>query len=452
MGAHLYAVPDGHDGGPELQAAIPSLYLPRPAHHGGPGEYPLAPPTPAPADGEQPQEHPLDDGQDEEQILADEAGEQPLDEDEDQGDAADEDEQQWEPARRALTFPDLRPYADVPEAARLLVGGTLAVGRLTVEHAPAGGRLLWRATTATGRALRTAMFATGRALRAATAAVAAVVGPPWRALTGWCHGGEGATGPYKRAGIVAAALFAGGNALQVPGIVRVGIPAVWFLGFLLTGRSPDEAPAKGKGKAPKGKGKSPAPVSKESGPPPAAAPEETPVEPVEETPVGDVEESPVEGAEDVEQDPAGPPAETPAPAPAGPPPLPSPEALAEALHHLYRGGSGVLHTALRDHLRQPHTRAIRAALDVAGIPSRPGVRAGVGAGAPNGPGVHHRSFPPLPLSQGDPQGNSVGAGQSATNTNTTSGEGSEKGFRVDTTDSGFTVYDLSATTHLTPGQ
>jgi hypothetical protein len=111
-------------------------------------------------------------------------------------------------------------------------------------------------------------------------------------------------------------------------------------------------------------------------------------------------------------------------APAEPPRDPSREVLAGALHHLYRGGSGVLHTALVQHLGLADTRAAKRALDEAGIPYRTGVRTPAG----NGPGVHRSDFPPLSPASGSPQGTDVVAGQpantNANNTANTPGKGS----------------------------
>jgi hypothetical protein len=88
---------------------------------------------------------------------------------------------------------------------------------------------------------------------------------------------------------------------------------------------------------------------------------------------------------------------------------PSREDLIGALHHLYRGGSGVLHTALVEHLGLADSRAAKRALDEAGIAYRTGVRTPAG----NGPGVHRDDVPPLPPAQGSPQGADVVAGQPA---------------------------------------
>ncbi|GGZ23612.1 hypothetical protein GCM10010387_16010 [Streptomyces inusitatus] len=98
--------------------------------------------------------------------------------------------------------------------------------------------------------------------------------------------------------------------------------------------------------------------------------------------------------------------------------------LIRALHHLYQGGSGVLHTTLRAHLSLPDTRAVKGLLDEAGIPYRAGVRSPAG----NGPGIHHHDFPPLPPAQDPPQGDVVVAGQAAnTNTNNTANAPAEGG-------------------------
>lgn len=124
------------------------------------------------------------------------------------------------------------------------------------------------------------------------------------------------------------------------------------------------------------------------------------------------------------------------------PPAPSRDAIVRALHALAGDSSGVLDTALRDHLRYPSTRAVREALAKAGITHRSGVRA-VGG---NGPGVHRADFPPLPPSREESPGADVVAGQSANNNNANSGEEPREGFRVVRNDhGGVTIYDLSNT-------
>jgi hypothetical protein len=115
-------------------------------------------------------------------------------------------------------------------------------------------------------------------------------------------------------------------------------------------------------------------------------------------------------------------------APAEAPRDPSREALIGALHHLYRGGSGVLHTALVQHLGLADSRAAKRALDGAGIAYRPGVRTPAG----NGPGVHHDDIPPLPPAQGSPQG-SVVAGQPANANANNAANAPEEGSGVEGT-------------------
>lgn len=103
----------------------------------------------------------------------------------------------------------------------------------------------------------------------------------------------------------------------------------------------------------------------------------------------------------------------------------------------------MLHTALKDHLRLPDTRAVRTALEVAAIPSRAGVRSGVGAAAVNSAGVHTDDFPPLPPAQEAPMGDGVVAGQAPNNNTNNAGERSGKRVRVVRTDAGLTVFDLT---------
>ncbi|MGW3735175.1 hypothetical protein [Streptomyces sp. NPDC005148] len=102
-----------------------------------------------------------------------------------------------------------------------------------------------------------------------------------------------------------------------------------------------------------------------------------------------------------------------------PSPDPSREELTRALHDLYRGGSGVLHTALAQHLPLPSTAVVKRVLDGAGIAHRSGVRTPAG----NGPGVHHHDFPPLPLSQEGPQEQADPANNNANNAASASREG-----------------------------
>lgn len=62
------------------------------------------------------------------------------------------------------------------------------------------------------------------------------------------------------------------------------------------------------------------------------------------------------------------------------------------LQELTIGGGHVRLTQLQEAAGLPDTKAVRALLDEAGVPVRPGVR----AGGRNGPGVHHDDVPPLP--------------------------------------------------------
>lgn len=151
----------------------------------------------------------------------------------------------------------------------------------------------------------------------------------------------------------------------------------------------------------------PAPAAGTATPqPPAQAPEPT-HEHDHEAPPGQLEEAPPE-----------------------PPNSPSRETLTRALHHLYQGGSGVLHTALVQHLGLADSQAAKRALGEAGIPYRAGVRTPAG----NGPGTHRSDFPPLPPTPGPPQGTDVGAGQAA-NTNTNNAANTPReGFGVSATE------------------
>ncbi|MCF3960303.1 hypothetical protein [Streptomyces fuscigenes] len=170
---------------------------------------------------------------------------------------------------------------------------------------------------------------------------------------------------------------------------------------------------------------------------PAESSPEVLAEPVPEPAGEPVDEPGVETSAAAGQEPE----EEPAGAPAvEAPPAPSREDIVRALHALVGGSSGVLHTALRDHLRYPSTRALREALETAGIPSRAGVRSMRG----NGPGVHRSDVPQLPGPQEAPAASGVVAGQEPTPTTTTAEGTSEEGVRVVRTDyGGVTYFDLS---------
>ena len=105
-------------------------------------------------------------------------------------------------------------------------------------------------------------------------------------------------------------------------------------------------------------------------------------------------------------------------------------------------GSSVLLTALRDHLKLPDTKAVKALLDEAGIPHK-AVRTPTG----NGPGVHNADIPPAPSPAGQPHDERCccRSGDNA-NANNATGEGAEEGFRVvPIGNDGRIVYDPADT-------
>lgn len=113
--------------------------------------------------------------------------------------------------------------------------------------------------------------------------------------------------------------------------------------------------------------------------------------------------------------------------------------IVAALQRLGEGGEHVRLTQLQEAAGLPDTKAVRALLDAADIPIRPGVR----AGGKNGPGVHAADIPPLGATPSD--GCLCRSGANA-NTNNTPGEDPRSGFRVEHTGhAGITVYDLSET-------
>lgn len=113
--------------------------------------------------------------------------------------------------------------------------------------------------------------------------------------------------------------------------------------------------------------------------------------------------------------------------------------IVAVLHELSDGTQHVRLTQLQEAAGLPDTKTVRALLDEASIP----IRAGVRAGGKNGPGVHHTAIP----RSCDPSYDGCWCRSDAnTNTNNSSGEGPEKGFRVEHTGhAGVTVYDLSET-------
>ena len=117
----------------------------------------------------------------------------------------------------------------------------------------------------------------------------------------------------------------------------------------------------------------------------------------------------------------------------------APPDVAAALRRLVGDDKGVLLTALQKELRLPDTKAVKQLLDAEGIPWKAGrTRAG------NGPSVRREDIPPAPSpavdhSHGD--GCCCRSGNNA-NSNNDGGEGGEEGFRVEHTDTGFTIHDL----------
>ncbi|MFD6968364.1 hypothetical protein [Streptomyces sp. NPDC059949] len=107
--------------------------------------------------------------------------------------------------------------------------------------------------------------------------------------------------------------------------------------------------------------------------------------------------------------------------------------IVAALQGLAEGGEHVRLTQLQQAAGLPDTKAVRALLDEAGIPVRPGVR----AGGKNGPGVHRDDVPPLPApASGAPSGGCLCSSAANTNANN---------VRVDRVGDGaqITVTDLS---------
>ncbi|MFE5514474.1 hypothetical protein ACFQ9J_28465 [Streptomyces sp. NPDC056529] len=111
---------------------------------------------------------------------------------------------------------------------------------------------------------------------------------------------------------------------------------------------------------------------------------------------------------------------------------PEPVDIVAVLQQLGEGGQHVLLTHLTAKAGLPNTKAARALLDEAGVRVRP-VRALDAEGVErNGPGIHKSDIPaPLPAS-GTPSETCVCAGHAANNNaDNASGEGPEKGLRVD---------------------
>lgn len=291
--------------------------------------------------------------------------------------------------RRALALPDLRPYA-VPGREAVVELGHLAAD-VTYTTAPRIGRGLLPLLRALVLVLR-AWF---------SGELAPKVGGVWRLVLV----------PLLVVYLV------GQTVARYPWTPLLLIPAVPLAAVLARRWATRQADRKG------GKGTAQE-VSKELGKgarttlpgrlaealrrAPAAGPPEAPAE----ASAGPTPDAPAE----VEETPS-----------AHPPAAPSRDDLVRALHALVEDSSGVLHTALRDRLRYPSTRAVREALEAAHIPSRSGVRA-VGG---NGPGVHRRDIPPLPPPREGSPGRSLSQVNAANNNANNGGEGSGEGLAVD---------------------
>ncbi|QPL14129.1 hypothetical protein QEH48_gp100 [Streptomyces phage TurkishDelight] len=391
--AHLHAVPDPDDVPDPAPAAVETP----------PGEGPvvveLLDTLPAPAEeaGDELEDQAADEG---------EPGEELEDADEDEeGDPGEE------APRRALAFPDLRPYVTADrETVRELGSLAVDVKRSTAPRVRRGLAPVFRAVW---KALRAGTVVVLLVLRAwFSGEVAPKVPPLWRLILG----------PLVTVYVVCQTV-----ALYPWSPLVLG--AAWPLLAVIAQRwaagqvdRAAKAKASGKGSGKGGKGTTegapktfaarlaaalarPAaePSPKEPAEASAEAPEESPAEPGEEA-AEEPEETPVQ--------------EAPAP--------PSRDDLVRALHALVGTSSGTLHTALRDRLRYPSTRAVREALEAAGITSRPGVRA-VGG---NGAGVHRADFPPLPPPREGSPGSDVAAGQEPTTTPTTPEEEPGEGLAV----------------------
>ncbi|MFC8463395.1 hypothetical protein [Streptomyces sp. NPDC057250] len=421
MGAHLHVVPD-----------------PEPDEAPGPGERPvlvpvLAPVVPAPRQApDLPDEPDAPDLPDEPDApdLPDEPDAPDLpdapDANEDQDDEDDAGEYEEEPAARALSVPDLRPYVD-PRPLREL-------GPLAVEAGKTAGPPLLRAIGRLLLGLARALAWYGRGS-----------GVLLTLLAGWLSGKYGKrVSLAARFGICAALIYAvvklSGQYPYAPWVTL----AVALLAILAAATGAIEVPASkpekksdGKGKAGKDKtgetpGKSTDTPAEESPETPEAEPAKASrgsllgrllhrPEPAPEAPADTPEEAEEEAPEEVE--------ETLAEAPRGP----SREDVIRSLHTLVGGGRGVLLTALRAHLSLPDTRAVKRVLEEAGITTRQGVRTVAG----NGPGVHRDDFPELPSPQESTQGADVVAGHAANaNANNAANVSREEA------DPGWTAEDL----------
>ncbi|NUS82983.1 MAG: hypothetical protein HOY75_09560 [Streptomyces sp.] len=110
-----------------------------------------------------------------------------------------------------------------------------------------------------------------------------------------------------------------------------------------------------------------------------------------------------------------------------------------ALNRLVGDDKGVLLTTLRDDLQLPNTKAVKALLEAEGIPFKAGrTRAG------NGPSVRVEDIPPVlsPVAGHSHEDGCCCRSGDNGNSNNQGGEGNGEGFRVERTDTGFTIHDL----------
>ncbi|SDM77029.1 hypothetical protein [Streptomyces wuyuanensis] len=107
---------------------------------------------------------------------------------------------------------------------------------------------------------------------------------------------------------------------------------------------------------------------------------------------------------------------------------PEPVDILATLHEAATDGESVLLTQLQKAADLPDTKAVRGLLKAAGVRVRAGVRTPAG----NGPGVHHKDIPPLPLSDsGAPSERCLCRSGANANTNNESGQGPREGLRVE---------------------
>lgn len=325
----------------------------------------------------------------------------------------DEDDVEEELApQRAMALPDLRPYADVAAVPQLIAAGVSAA-----RQAQAVRRKKGKDAKGNRRPYRFL----ANAVDVAAGSLAML-----KYCRAWLYGECGSKnltggGRLLTAFVVGYVTFRTATTWPVWG--PVGIGGAWTATAFVTAHRQRSSASKAKGAA----GDSPEPAEQA----PAGRwrwDRLTSRRRTADTPAPTSPAALGEGlAEGADRGPAEGEEEAPGEGRVEPPALPSPEVLTGAVHHLYSGASGVLLTALRQHLSLPHTRAVREALDGAGIRVREGVRTPAGTG----PGVHIHDFPPPPPSPGPTPESVVGAGQSANNNIANTGSEPKKGLRAD---------------------